>query len=104
MIPTNPLSPPPEKMENPKVQQSKQRILKLIQQFNIDPQKIIQAGKYAQAALKNKKIYPIAIEMAKKEGLIEPGMVQEGVVDYKLLASGITAGKLTQQLIDEGLI
>jgi len=119
------LSPPPKKMENPKIQpinadvinllktqgkkeespeiaQTKERLLKIMKTAGISPQTVIQAANYANQALKNPKMYPVAIQMAIKEKLINPSDVQKGGVDYKLLASGITAGKLVQELMQEG--
>jgi len=49
-------------------------------------------------------MYPIAVQHAIRQGLISPQDVAPQGIDYKLLANGITAGKLTQQLIDEGKI
>ena len=119
------LSPPPKKIENPttqpinqdvanllknkgkkettpEVEQAKERLLKVMKTSNISPQTVLQAAKYANEALKNPKMYPIAIQMAIKEKLINPSDVQQGGIDYKLLASGITAGKMVQELMQEG--
>jgi hypothetical protein len=85
------------------VKKAKDRILKLIKEFNIPAQKLVQAGKYAEAALKDPKMYPIAIQMAVKEGILTPDQAPKGgQIDYKLLANGISVGKLAQMLIDEG--
>ena len=84
------------------VDKAKNDLRRIIQQIGIDPQRIIQAGKYAQAALRDPKMYPIAIQMAVKSDLISPEDVQPGGIDYRLLSYGITAGKLTQELINEG--
>ena len=88
----------------PEVEKAKQQLLQVITTQKIDPQSLIQAGKMAQAALKNKEMYPMAIDMAIKQGFIKPQDVSKNGIDYKLLATGITAGKLTQQLVDEGKI
>jgi len=85
------------------VKKAKDRILKLIKEFNIPAQKLVQAGKYAEAALKDPKMYSIAIQMAVKEGILTPDQAPKGgQIDYKLLANGISVGKLAQMLIDEG--
>ncbi len=124
---TKPLSPPPEKMENDAPQQVDVEVMELIQrkkqpeqsaevkkakndlrriikQVGIDPQRIIQAGLYAEEALTNPAMYPIAIEVAIRENLISEKDIEPGGVNYKLLAAGITAGKLTQELLDEGAL
>jgi len=120
-------SPSPEKIENPKtqpinadvlnllknkgkatqdpaVEKAKEQLLQVIKQYKLDPKQLIEGGKLASTALKNKEMYPIAVQHAIRQGLISPQDVAPEGIDYKLLANGITAGKLTQQLIDEGKI
>jgi hypothetical protein len=90
-------------MNSPEMLKAKNNLRRIIQQVGIDPQRIIQAGKYAEAALQNPKMYPIAIENAVKSGLLTESQVPKtSGINYKLLAQGITAGKLTEQLIQEG--
>ena len=124
---TKPLSPPPEKMENTAPQQIDVEVMELVQrkkqpeqstevkkakndlrriikQVGIDPLRIIQAGQYAEEALRNPAMYPIAIEVAIRENLISEKDIEPGGINYKLLAAGITAGKLTQELLDEGAL
>ena len=124
---TKPLSPSPEKMENdapqqidiemielikrkempeqtPEVKKAKNDLRRIIQQTGIDPQRIIIAGQYAQRALREPAMYPVAIQMAIKENLISENDIEPGGINYKLLAAGITAGKLTQELLDEGAL
>ena len=85
------------------VKQAKNRLLMTIKQVGIDPQKIIQAGKYASMGLKNPQMYQMALQYALKEGILtQDQMPKEAGIDYKFLANGITAGKLTQELIAEG--
>jgi len=124
---TKPLSPPPEKMENdapqqvdtdvmdlikrkespeqsPEVLKAKNDLRRIIKEVGIDPMRIIMAGKYAEEALTNPSMYPVAIEVAIRENLISEKDIQPGGINYNLLAAGITAGKLTQELLDEGEI
>ena len=124
---TKPLSPSPEKMENdapqqvdtdvmdlikrkdspeqsPEVLKAKNDLRRIIKQVGIDPMRIVMAGKYAEEALTNPSMYPIAIEVAIRENLISESDIQPGGINYKLLAAGITAGKLTQELLDEGAL
>ena len=87
------------------VKQSKNRLLMLIKQVGIDPQKIIQAGKLAEEAIRNPKLYPMVIQMVVKEGLLTPEQVpKEPGINWKLLAQGITAGRLTAELVKEGAV
>jgi hypothetical protein len=124
---TKPLSPSPEKMENdapqqmdvemvdlikrksspeqsPEVAKAKNDLRRIIKEVGIDPQRIVMAGRYAEEALSNPAMYPIAIEVAIRENLISENDIQPGGINYKLLAAGITAGKLTQELLDEGAL
>ena len=124
---TKPLSPSPEKMENdapqqvdtdvmdlikrkdspeqsPEVLKAKNDLRRIIKQVGIDPMRIVMAGKYAEEALTNPSMYPVAIEVAIRENLISEKDIQPGGINYNLLAAGITAGKLTQELLDEGAI
>ena len=91
----------PEKPDQ--VQQVKNRLLKVIQTSGADPQKIIQAGKYAEMGLKSPEMYQMALKYALAAGILtEDQLPKEPGIDYKLLANGITAGKLTEELIAEG--
>ncbi len=122
---TKPLSPSPEKMENtapqqidvevmdlvkrkgkpqqpPEVEKAKTELLKVIKDQNIDPMKLIRAGQLAEAALSDATMYPMAVEVAIREGLISPEDVGEEGVNYKLLANGITAGMMVKKLMEEG--
>ena len=124
---TKPLSPSPEKMENdasqkvdtdvmdlikrkdspeqsPEVLKAKNDLRRIIKEVGIDPMRIVMAGKYAEEALTNPAMYPIAIEVAIRENLISEKDIEPGGINYKLLAAGITAGKLTQELLDEGAL
>ena len=124
---TKPLSPSPEKMENdapqqvdtdvmdlikrkdspeqsPEVLKAKNDLRRVIKQVGIDPMRFVMAGKYAEEALTNPAMYPIAIEVAIRENLISEKDIEPGGINYKLLAAGITAGKLTQELLDEGAL
>ena len=124
---TKPLSPSPEKMENdapqqvdtdvmdlikrkdspeqpPEVLKAKNDLRRIIKEVGIDPMRIVMAGKYAEEALINPSMYPIAIEVAIRENLISESDIQPGGINYNLLAAGITAGKLTQELLDEGAL
>ena len=124
---TKPLSPSPEKMENdapqqvdtdvmdlikrkdspeqsPEVLKAKNDLRRIIKEVGIDPMRIVMAGKYAEEALTNPSMYPIAIEVAIRENLISESDIQPGGINYNLLAAGITAGKLTQELLDEGAL
>ena len=99
----NAMQTPDPTMSSPEMLKAKNNLRRIIQQVGIDPQRIIQAGKYAEAALQDPKMYPMAIQNAVKSGLLTQEQVPKTPgVDYKLLAQGIAAGKLTEQLVKEG--
>jgi len=85
------------------IEKAKNDLRRVIKQVGIDPQKVIQAGQFAEAALKNPSMYPMAIQNAVQAGLLTEDQVpKEPGVNWKLLAQGMTAGKLTAELVAEG--
>ncbi len=86
----------------PEVEKAKTELLKVIKDQNIDPMLLIRAGQLAEAALSDATMYPIAVEVAIKEGLIMPEDVGDEGINYKLLANGITAGMMVKELMEEG--
>lgn len=89
----------------PEVEKAKNDLRRIINQVGVDPQKIIQAGKLAEEAIRNPKLYPMVIQMVVKEGLLTPEQVpKEPGINWKLLAQGITAGRLTAELVKEGAV
>lgn len=89
----------------PEIIKAKRDLARVIKQVGIDPQKIVEAGQYAEAALKDPNMYQVALQMAVKNGILtEDQLPKEPGINYKLLANGITAGKLTQELLAEGAI
>jgi hypothetical protein len=89
--------------QSPEIEKAKNDLRRVIKQVGIDPQRVIQAGQYAEAALKNPSMYPMAIQNAVQAGLLTEDQVpKEPGVNWKLLAQGITAGKLTAELVAEG--
>ena len=91
--------------QSPEIVKAKRDLARVIKQVGIDPQKIVEAGQYAEAALKDPNMYQVALQMAVKNGILtEDQLPKEPGINYKLLANGITAGKLTQELLAEGAI
>ena len=83
-------------------EKAKNDLRRLIKSIGLDPQRLIRAGQLAEMAMKDKSLYPMAVQNAIQEGLISPQDIKQGGVDYKLLAQGVTVAKLTQQLMQEG--
>jgi len=91
--------------QSPEIVKAKRDLARVIKQVGIDPQKLIEAGQYAEAALKDPNMYQVALQMAVKNGILtEDQLPKEPGINFKLLANGITAGKLTQELLAEGAI
>jgi hypothetical protein len=85
------------------VAKAKERLRMIIQQTGVDPKRIIQAGKYAEAALQRPEMYQMAIQNAVQAGLLTQDQVPKGPgIDFQLLGSGLTAGRLTEELVKEG--
>jgi hypothetical protein len=119
------LSPSPEKIENPQtqpinqdvlnllkskgkatqdpvVEKAKEQIRQYITQNKIDPNILIQVGQLCSQALRDPTMYQMAVDMAVKNGIMTKEEIGPGT-NYKLLGIGITIGKLTQQIVQEGL-
>jgi hypothetical protein len=86
----------------PEVEKAKAELLKVIKDQKIDPQMLIRAGQLAEAALNDLTLYPMAVDVAIREGLIAESDVGNEGINYKLLANGITAGMMVQELMEEG--
>ncbi len=86
----------------PEVERAKTELLKVINDQKIDPMKLIRAGQLAEAALSDATLYPMAVEVAIREGLITLEDVGDEGINYKLLANGITAGMMVKELMEEG--
>jgi len=83
-------------------EQVKQRLLRIIQQVGVKPEDILRGEQYARQALKNPKMYPIALQAAIREGLLAPDTPVTNKVDFKIIAMAMTAGKLVKELQNEG--
>lgn len=92
----------PAQPNRQQIEKAKNDLRRIIKEVGIDPQRIIKAGQYAEMALKDPSMYQMAVQYAIQENLISQDDVQPGGIDYKILASGITAGKMTQELLQEG--
>lgn len=92
----------PAQPSKQQIEKAKNDLRRIIKEVGIDPQRIIKAGQYAEMALKDPSMYQMAVQYAIQQNLISQDDVQPGGIDYKILASGITAAKMTQELIQEG--
>ena len=122
---TNPTSPSPKKMENlqtqpinqdvmdlvankgkPKqsldIEKAKQQLRQYIKEYQINPQTLVQVGELCNQGLRDPVAYQRAVDMAVQNKLMPREEIGEGT-NYKLLGYGITLGKMTEELIAEGL-
>ena len=105
----NIITPPPQEKSNIAPQQTpgqftnqvKEEIKKLLKTAGMPPQILIQLGNMAVAAIKDQAMYPVVVDATVKAGLLQPDQVVEGI-DYKLLASLATAGKVAKMIEAEG--
>lgn len=88
--------------QSPIVQKAKEQLKQIMTQYNIPADNLIKAGKMGEMALKDKSTYPMLIQMAVKEGLLNPADARPGF-DYRLVASAITAGRIAKELKEEGV-
>lgn len=90
-----------KKTVRPEVQQAKEQIREIMKSQNMSPDMVVRAGKMAELAIRNKAMYPAMVQLAVKERMIEPNQIGPGI-DYKFLASVVSAGRIAQMIIDEG--
>jgi hypothetical protein len=95
---------PPQKMTSPEKEKAKENLRRIIQQVGVNPQDILRGEQYAKQSLKNPKMYPIAVQMAIKEGLLPPDTPVTAKIDFKVITTALTAGKLVRELMEEGKI
>jgi len=89
--------------QSPEIEKAKNDLRRVIKQVGIDPQQVIQAGQFAEAAIKNPSMYPMAIQNAVQAGLLTQDQLPKGPgMDFQLLGNGLTAGRLTEELVKEG--
>jgi uracil-DNA glycosylase len=90
-----------KKSENPQeeVMRVKESLKQQLAANNIQPQIIVNLGRLAFAAIKDKALYPMVIQQAKQLGLI--GNNKHLGYDYKVLSTLVVTGKLAEMIIKE---
>ena len=98
-----PLSPPQEKTVSgkPDAKSAKKQIATLIQQFKIPPQSIIQIGKMAEQAMKDRALYPMLKDAAIKSGMMDEADFGQGF-NEKLLGVLVTLSRATEKMMSSG--
>lgn len=88
--------------KDPKVDNAIAQIKQIMQANNISADQLIKAGEMAMMAIKDRTLYPMLMEMAVKEGMLQPNEVPPQI-DYKMLAGIVSAGKLAEMIKNEGV-
>jgi hypothetical protein len=83
-----------KKKADPQVAKAKADILAQLQEQGIDPQVMIELAKSAEMALKDKTLYPLFLDRAVQLGIADEDDLKDKAIDYQVLGSIITAGKL----------
>jgi hypothetical protein len=78
------------------VEQAKTRVNEIIKNNNIQPNDLITLGKAAELVLKDKALYPMLIDKAKQLGISDVAQLNKSKVDYQVIATLITTGKLLE--------
>jgi hypothetical protein len=71
-------------------------VYKSLKQNNINPSDMITLGKAAEFVLKDKALYPMLIDKAKQLGISDVAQLNKSKVDYQVIATLITTGKLLE--------
>ena len=85
---------------NAVVMDAKEKLKNYLKTAGVEPKVLVQLGKMAEQSIKDKALYPMVKDAAAKAKLIPQGS-QEGI-DYKLIATLVTAGKLAEMIMKEG--
>jgi len=88
--------------QSPEVEKAKEQLRQYIKEYQINPQTLIQVGELCNQGLRDPVAYQMAVDMAVKNGLMTQEEIGQGT-NYKLLGYGITLGKMTEELVAEGL-
>lgn len=74
------------------------QVREMLSQAGITPQQAIRMGDLAQIAIKDKAMYPVALDMAIKEGLLPETSRGEGM-NYKVMSQMAVIGEAAKQLV-----
>lgn len=79
---------------NQQIEQAKTKVNEILKTNNVKPNDLIILGKAAELVIKDKALYPMLIDKAKQIGLKDVANLNKSIVDYQVLATLITVGKL----------
>lgn len=87
---------------NAVVMDAKGKLKNYLKTAGIEPKVLARLGKMAEQSIKDKALYPMVKDAAVKAKLMPQGG-QEGI-DYKLIATLVSGGKLAEMIMKEGFV
>ena len=110
MLPTNPLSPPPEKMENPQNPSSKNipkefksMMIQGLQSSKMNPMIFVQLGDLAKKSISQPQLYSQLIKMAMDNKIIDQAPPEQKV-DYKFISMFVAMGKVAKEYMSQNQV
>ena len=107
MLPINPASPPPKKMENPQnpslgqiPSQFKSMMIQGLQSSKMNPMIFVQLGELAKKTVTQPQLYPQLIKMAIDNKIINQAP-NEQQVDYKFISMFVAMGKIAKEYMSQ---
>jgi len=79
------------------VQQASQKLQQVIQSSGVNPEIIVNLGKLAHSAVKDKALYPMFVKQLVDYKLIEPGEMSQKI-DYSALSFFVALGKVAEKM------
>jgi len=110
MLPINPASPPPKKMENPKdpsvekiSSQFRNMMIAGLQSSRMNPMIFVQLGDLAKKAVTQPQIYPQLIKMASDNQIINEAPAGQQV-DYRMISLFVMMGKVAKEYMSQNQV
>jgi hypothetical protein len=107
---TNPLSPPPKKMENPQNPSSgqipaqfKSMMIQGLQSSKMNPMIFVQLGELAKKTVTQPQLYPQLIKMAMDNKIINQAPTEQQV-DNKFISMFVAMGKIAKEYMSQNQI
>ena len=104
---TNPLSPPPKKMENPQnpsaekiSSQFRNMMMAGLQSSKMNPMIFVQLGELAKKSVTQPQLYPQLIKMAMDNKIINQAPTEQKV-DYKFISMFVMMGKVAKEYMSQ---
>jgi hypothetical protein len=86
-----------KKKANPQVAKAKADLIKMMKEYGVSSEAIIQLGKAGEMVLTDKSLYPMFLNKAIELGLADAEGLNPAKPDYQVIASMITSAKLLEE-------